>query len=157
MTMTQSSTPLQSRMVTVASNWLPLIIILIVATVIRVPMLTQVGYRWDLYSFEDWIRRADKVGFLALYTWPAPGDGAETDHAPLGLALLSISNRIYLDSTGHVDSVPPNHAIDSTPEFVRALKLPPFIFDLLLVCVGYWIARREANLRWAIAVGLALP
>ncbi|HLY28852.1 MAG TPA: hypothetical protein VKQ72_21075 [Aggregatilineales bacterium] len=136
--------------------WFPLLLILAVAIAIRLPMLTQVGYRWDLYSFEDWIRRADKNGFLALYAQPAPDEGIETDHPPLGVALLDLSSRLYLDSAGQVNSVPPNHAVDSTPQYVRALKLPPFIFDLLLVCIGYGIALREANWRWAIAVGCAL-
>ena len=62
--------------------------------------------------------------------------GAVVDHPPLGVALLTVSTKFFEMSGGDLNG--------DTPGFRTAIKLPLFIFDLLLIAAGYVMAYRMA-------------
>lgn len=138
---------------------IPLVILLAAAWTIRQPMLRQMGYRWDTYSFEEWTLRVLRGGLLNIY---APvdenaGQGMLVNHPPLGVALLSIGMRTWAGDPG--DLPPDTHAVDLNPDYIQALKLPIMLVDLVLAGVGYTYAyavtRRWRGL-WATLTGVAL-
>src|SRR3954452_14886737 len=138
---------------------IPLLIILGFGAQVRLSMLPKMGYRWDSYSFEEWTARALKYGLFNVYTWPAEGEGMETNHPPIGVVLLTLSRQI-VNNDGGVVNVPKNsHAVDVNADYVRMLKYPTFIFDLLLIIIGYtiaWIEAKSHKWLWAILVASAL-
>src|SRR5262245_13714100 len=133
-------------------RWLPLLIILALALWVRWPMLKDTGYSTtDLVTFETWTHAAVERGLFTIYSATEPVKPAPVDHPPLGVALLSLSAKVYQASGGDLSG--------DNAGFRTALKTPLVIFDLLLISAGYAIALREARRRkvlWAIVVGSAL-
>ncbi len=131
-------------------QWLPLLIILAAALWIRWPMLVGTGYSTtDIATFESWTRAAVQKGLFSVYSDVKP---APVDHPPIGVALLSLSAKLYEAAGGNL--------ADDNPGFRTALKVPLVVFDLLLIIAGYVIVmlevRRTTAWLWATAVGAAL-
>ncbi len=136
-------------------RWLPLVAILAAAIWVRWPMLPQLGYRYDTYFYQAWTVRAvnGEGGLFAAYIMPSKSDDPEIDHPPVGVSLLALSGKLFQDSGGDLNTKLEN---STNPDLVRALKIPSFIFDLLLIIAGYVIVLGEAGVGWATLVSAAL-
>ncbi len=143
---------------------IPLVIILYFGAQLRLSMLPKMGYRWDTYAFESWTSRANRIGLFNVYSWPKEGEGMEVNHPPIGVALLTLSTQIYLNYGGGggiqaIQTSSDHNMVDWSSDYVRVLKYPVFISDLVLIVIGYLIAWNLAHSRkwlWAVLIGTAL-
>ncbi len=133
-------------------GWLPLLIILALATWIRVPMLGAGYSTTDLVTFESWTRSAVRQGLFAVY---ANAQTPVVDHPPIGVTLLTAGAKVYEMTGGNLDQ--------DSAGFRAALKIPLLILDLALIAAGYIIARhearsaqREGGVAWATIVAAVL-
>src|ERR1700680_1254788 len=81
-------------------RWLPLVVILAGAIWGRWPILSQLGYRWDSYTYQAWTIRAVDGGLFSAYVMPDKDTGAEIDHPPIGVSLLALSGKLFKDNGG---------------------------------------------------------
>ncbi len=133
-------------------RWFPLPVILALALWLRWPMLIDTGYSTtDIATFESWTRVAVERGLFGVYSDVLPVKPAPVDHPPVGVALLSLSAKVYQATGGDLSG--------DNAGFRTALKTPLVVCDLLLIIAGYAIVLREARRRkvlWAIAAGCVL-
>ncbi|MCC7452363.1 MAG: hypothetical protein IT324_33485 [Anaerolineae bacterium] len=117
------------------TRWLLLAIILVLAIVIRLPMLTASYSTTDMALFEAWTRAAVQKGLFGVYA--NVKDAPEVDHPPLGVTILSVSAKIHEMTGGSL--------ADDNVGFRAALRFVLLIFDVLLIAAGYAIALRLAS------------
>src|SRR5450432_1221792 len=135
-------------------RWLPLVVIVAAAIWVRWPMLPQLGYRYDSYENQSWTMRAVNGGLFAAYIMPASiEDGQEIDHPPVDVSLMALGGKLFEDNGGDLTT---KLETANNPDLVRILKIPTFIFDLLLVVAGYAFVVGEAGVAWAVLVSAAL-
>jgi len=149
--------PALFRLRSVMGYALPLLLLFCLAWAVRQPMLRQMGYRWDTYTFEDWTTRVLREGLLNVYSEAGEEQGMSVNHPPLGLALLSAGRSLWAGDPGRLP--PDQHAVDLNPDYIQALKLPIIAIDLLLIMVGYTYAYAVVPRRrswWAIGIGAVL-
>ncbi len=147
-TITPLSTPVIFTWAKKLLRWLPLASIVFFAIQVRQPMIDRLGYRYDTFYYQDWTTQAIRGGLFSLYK---NTDLVEVDHPPVGPSILTLSVQLMVARGGTLDV-----KVDQNPDYLHALKLPPVIFDILLIIAGYAIVQHEYGVGLATIVGAAL-
>ncbi|MBN1963241.1 MAG: DUF2029 domain-containing protein [Anaerolineae bacterium] len=125
---------------------LPLLVVLLLGLVVRVPLLPGPGFSPDLMQHQQWSMCAMEQGWFGMYTC----DAAVMTHPPLSVSLVVGSVSAMVTLGGPLQPFDPNLAL------MIALKLPSLLFELALVALVYWITLRRAGWQWAVGVAALL-
>jgi hypothetical protein len=139
-----------------ARSGLLLALALAVGLAVRLPMLPEKGYRWDMYSHAQWMQRVASTGLLAAYDDARTFGDHTIDLPPVSVLVLMAPLLPYAAAHPDIFEVPAEQLVDESRELVTRLKLPGVVFDLLLIAAGFWIAQRRAGPLWAAGIALAL-
>src|SRR5260221_8707338 len=147
-TLTPISAPILFTSAKRLLRWLPLAVIVFFAIQVRQPMVDRLGYRYDTFYYQDWTTQAIRGGLFSMYK---KTDLVEVDHPPLGPSILTLSVQLMVNQGGTLGV-----KVDQNPDYLHALKLPPVIFDILLIIAAYAIVQHEYGAVLASLVSVAL-
>ncbi|GEM_PF-5074372 len=126
------------------ASWLPLLLILVLALLLRIGYMPGLGYSPDMFNSTGWIKTIQQRGLFNFYV-----DEALRTYPPIAIAahgaigLVQQATGLALDPLK--DSV-----------YLSWLKVPSVAAELALVAAVYAWLRRERWLRWTIPGLLAI-
>ncbi len=126
-------------------TWTPLLLMLVVALLIRVPFMVRPGFQADITWNSVRAAAIHQNGLFNLYRV------TDTDYPPLFLSMLGVVADIQ---ALRGLEMPIEKVTDPVASFL--LKTFPVLGDLGLIIVVYLWLRRERWLRWAIPLALAV-